>query len=44
MHSSDHPTLCATGFDASCPIVVPDRGPQITVREQVAGNTDLIGR
>ena len=42
-HSGDQLTMCTTGFDPSCPIVVLG-GAQITVPKQVAGNADLIGR
>ncbi len=42
-HSSDHLGMCRTGFDPSRPIVVLSSGAQIAVREQVAGNADLIG-
>ena len=43
-HSSDHLTICPTGFDPSRPIVVLDSGAQIAVRKQVAGDADLFGR
>ena len=43
-HTSDHLTICPTGFEPSRPIVVLGSGAQIAMSKQVAGNADLIGR
>ena len=37
----DHPTMCSTGFDTFCAIVIFCCGSQIRVSQQITGDADL---
>jgi hypothetical protein len=42
-HSRNHLPIGTTGLDASCSIVVPIGGPQVSMTEQITGNQHLRG-
>jgi hypothetical protein len=43
-HSSDHLTMCPTGLNTSCSIVVLAGGAEIAVSKQITSDADLTGR